>query len=53
MPQHDRDDVPLVAALLVHEGGAALLRVDQRGPASPLLFAELCLPGVTGLVVAT
>jgi hypothetical protein len=37
----------------VYEGGAALLRVDQRGPASPLLSAELCLLGATGLVAAT
>jgi hypothetical protein len=49
----NRNDVPLVAAALVHEGGAALLRVSQRGPASPLLSAELCLPGATGLEVAT
>lgn len=37
----------------MHEGGAALLRVDQRGHASPLLSAELCLLGATVLVVAT
>jgi len=38
---------------LVHEGVAALLRAGQRGPASPLLSAELCLLEATGLVVAT
>ena len=36
----------------MHEGGVALLRVDQRGPVLPLLSAELCLLGATGLVVA-
>jgi hypothetical protein len=37
----------------VHEGGATLLHVSQPGPGSPLLFAELCLLGATGLVVVT